>query len=305
MSTFRELAVGLSLFAVGAYPASARGQSCCSGSAAVTPGRLLLHERALVGTQLRGGKLIGSYRANGAFVAPPGESDEVDVEQDLFAALQAGRRGQVALLLPFVETRRATRGRSEWGGGLGDVNASARYDFTRAGESFYLPGVALLLGVTAPTGVPVDRAEKPLATDATGVGAWQGTVGLALEQTFGLWFLGVTALAAERLPRRVAGIDARLGTRFTVLASGALSIRDDAAIALSVSYQNEGNATLNGATEPGTYQHLWTVVGSCSWAASDNWRLHGGASITPPGSSFGANLPSTAALFAGVIRGWP
>jgi len=38
------------------------------------------------------------------------------------------------------------------GGGIGDVNLSLRYDFLVAGQSHIVPGIAALVGLTAPTG---------------------------------------------------------------------------------------------------------------------------------------------------------
>ncbi len=53
-------------------------------------------------------------------------------------------------------TRRAAQyARSRWthfGGGIGDINASGRYDFIGRASRFTCPGIALLAGVTAPTG---------------------------------------------------------------------------------------------------------------------------------------------------------
>src|SRR6201999_23593 len=105
-------------------------------------------------------------------------------------------------LAPIIETwRETTLDGGHLGGGIGDVNLSARYDFVVAGESLYVPGVALLAGVTAPTGRASESARARLAVDATGIGAWQANVALALEQTFGPWLLNATAIVAKRTPR--------------------------------------------------------------------------------------------------------
>jgi hypothetical protein len=300
----RDLADAVILAALVLTPAPARGQACCAGAAAVTPGRLLLHEDALVGLETRAAVGIGSYESDGTFVNVPSDSTELELEQDVFGAVRVTDRGQAALLLPMVETYRGAAGRTELGGGQGDLNLSGRYDFTLSGQYRYVPGVAVLLGITAPTGKPVDRSEKPLATDATGVGAWQGTAGLALEQTFGDWFVGVTAFAADRLPRTVQGLDGKLATRFTLLAVGAWSFSSDGVLAMSLSYQAEGNATLGGQVQPDSGQRAWTIGLSGGWSFSDVWRAHVATSLNPPASGFGANVPALASVSLGVVRSW-
>ncbi|HEV3225981.1 MAG TPA: hypothetical protein VGZ52_04080, partial [Acidimicrobiales bacterium] len=72
----------------------------------MTPGRLELHEDALVGVQLKFGQGLGSYNEAGHFVANGTGDIEQDFEQDAFAALRFSRRGQAAVLVPLIETRR-------------------------------------------------------------------------------------------------------------------------------------------------------------------------------------------------------
>src|SRR5262245_28901510 len=121
----------------------ARAQACCAGSSAVTPARLALHEDALVGVQLRAASVIGSFDAHGDYRGSPAGVSELDFEEDLFGAVRFLERGQASLLVPFLETHRATRTLSETGGGIGDLNLSARWDFTRSGESRVVPGIAM------------------------------------------------------------------------------------------------------------------------------------------------------------------
>src|SRR4051812_20388845 len=128
-------------------PQQARAQACCAGVGAATPGRLALHEDALLGLRMRAATVFGSFDASGEYRAAPPGSSEWDLEQDLVGALRVLPRGQVAALVPLVETYRATRGESQFGGGVGDVNLSARYDFVVAGESRWMPGVAAHAGV--------------------------------------------------------------------------------------------------------------------------------------------------------------
>ncbi len=301
-STFGSaLAIGVGLLAA-CVPARAWAQACCAGGSAVTPGRLELHEDALLGVQLKAGGVLGSYQTDGRFVAPGAGESEQDFEEDLFGAVRVLQRGQVALLVPLVETRRtAVRDGAHLGGGIGDVNASARYDFVRAGESLVVPGVALLGGVTLPTGRPPEQASPPLAVDATGIGAFQVNVALAVEQTFGPWLVNATGILAARTPR----FGETLGTQVTLLAAGAYTFRNDVAVALSASYAFEGDARASGGADVADSSKRLTIVTlSTLWPFADGWRLLGGVFLEPPLSGLGSNQPSSAGLTLTGIRSW-
>ncbi len=299
---FSDLCGLLLLAAIGAATSRAQAQACCAGGSAVTPARLELHEQALVGVELRAGSALGSYEGNGHYLrSPPGDT-EFDFEQDLFGAIRVLRRGQLALLAPLIETQRQTsQDGGHIGGGIGDINASARYDFVVAGESYFVPGIALLAGVTLPTGIASESASAPLAVDATGIGAWQANVALALEQTYGPWLINATGIAAKRTAR----FGQTLGTQITVLVAGAYTFENDAAIALSVSYAFEGDVTTSdGMSVAGSSKRLSTLSLSGLWPLNDQWRLFGGLYVEPPVSGFGSNQPSVSGLTLTVIRSW-
>jgi len=277
-------------------PRTARAQACCAGSGAVTPGRLGLHEEALVGLQLKAGDVLGSYDVAGRYVSQS-DASELDLEQDLFAAARFLRRGQVAVLVPLVETRRTSGSLTDFGGGVGDVNVSARYDFTLAGQSRFVPGFAALAGVTAPTGVPPDAPNLgPLAAGATGIGAWQGTLGVAVEQVFGPWLVGTSAYLAQRSARTVgsgaAAVHERLAPQWTVLAAIAYAWPSEISLALSASYQAEGDATINGADSPETARRLPTLTLGTVFPVTDTLRLQGSIFDNPPISGLGLNQTS-------------
>jgi hypothetical protein len=299
---FPDVAVALVAVAACSVPARAWAQACCAGGIAVTPGRLLAHERMLVGLQLKAGLLHGSYDPGGGYLGSPSGASEEDFEEDLLASVRFAPRGQIALFVPLVETRRATpQDGAYFGGGIGDVNASVRYDFLGAGESPYVPGIALLAGVTRPTGTPPDAATPPLAVDATGVGALQGNVALALEQTFGPWLVNATAIAAGRAPRN----GETLGTQVTLLAAGAYNFDGGAAVGLSAAYAFEGDATTSsGAFVANSSKRSLLATLTGLYPLSMEWRLLGGFYMYPPFSGVGSNQPATAGLTFTVIRSW-
>jgi hypothetical protein len=291
------------------WSARARAQACCAGSGVVTPGRLASDERALVGLQAKAGTIFGSFDTGGHYASSPSGASELDLEEDVFGALRVLDRGQVALLVPVVQTRRATPGLSDFGGGVGDVNLSLRYDFTRAGGSLGIPGIALLAGLTAPTGKPPDAPDLgPLAAGATGVGAWQANVGLAVEQAFGPWLVGASAFVAQRTARTVGAgpteVHERLGAQWTMLAVGAYTFWSGAAIAASASYTVEGDATIDGVDTLGTAHRLPTLALSGVLPLDDAWRVQAAISESPPIGQLGLNQPAGAAITATIVRAW-
>ncbi len=284
----------------------ASAQACCAGSGAVTPGRLAVHEDAIVGLSARAAHVFGSYESNGHYSTPPARSSEQSFEQDAIGALRmpVADRAQMALLVPLVENRRAARGISELGGGIGDINLSARYDFLYAGQHRYVPGIGALIGVTFPTGRAPEDATQPLATDATGVGAFQGNAGVAVEQLFGAWLVTAYGLVAKRASRTVQGISTTLGTQWTAVVAVAYSLPDDYAIALSASYTGEGNAEVNGAEVGGTSRRVPIVGISAVVPVTDHFRFQGGLSGNPPIPTLGKNQPAQLALTVTAVYAW-
>jgi hypothetical protein len=236
------------------------------------------------------------------------DTSDFALEEDVFAALRVLRRGQVALLAPVVETRRRAPGPggsiSERGGGLGDVNLAARWDFTRAGASPVVPGLAALAGVTFPTGRPPESARNRLATDATGIGAFQLNAGLAAEQTWGPWLVSVSAFAAKRTTRKVQGIESTLATQWTFLAASAYTFPSDAALALVLSYAVEGDATVDGAPYPGTGRRIPTMTFTGLLPIDDRWRILGSVFTAPAIHGLGRNDPAQSGLSLGIVRSW-
>jgi Putative MetA-pathway of phenol degradation len=283
------------------WSGSAAAQACCAGSGAVTPARLGLHEDFLVGLQLKGASHVGSHDTDATFVPIPAGARELNLEQNLFAAVRVLERGQVGALIPFIETYRRTSNRSELGGGIGDVNLSARYDFLLARESQYVPGIGVLAGTTLPTGTAVEEASNTLATDATGIGAVQANGGLALEQSFGSWLVGLSGLASFRAPRTVANTRLALAPQFTGLASAGYAFGSGATAAAVVSYAVEGDAAANGVNVPNSARRVTSVSLAAAYPVTDQIRIVGSIFANPPLSSLGRNQPVTVGGTLAVI----
>lgn len=303
ISRFAELLGVLGLLQL-CHVSAVRAQACCSGASAVTPGRLAMHENALVGAQLRGSLVLGSYDGSGEYARSPAHTSDLEFEQDLFGAVRFLERAQFALLVPFIEARRSDRSGAEFGGGLGDVAPSLRYDFTLAGRADNIPGIAVLLGATLPTGRPPERANR-LGTDATGLGVVQGSAGVSVEQTFDRWFVNLIGLVALRAERNVSGIgETSLAPQWSAILGGAYTFPQGASLALSIQYNGEGNATIAGMTQPmtGRRRTLLTVAGL--YPLSDTWQLRGFLIWDPPIDSLGKNQLSNTGLGVTIVHAW-
>lgn len=286
----------------GSAPAFA--QACCAGASALTPGRLALHEDALVGVSVRYNEVLGSFDPGRRFVRASSGANERALEEDLFATHRFLENGQATLLVPFIQTYRRAPRLSDFGGGVGDINLSGRYDLLGAGESALFPGVAVLLGVTFPTGTPPEKADRPLATDATGIGAFQLSGGLALEQTYGRILLNLTAIASQRTRRHVNGLREQLGLQWLGLAAVGYTFRNDAVLALSAQYTYEGDASIDGSRVPGSGRALTTVGISGGLPLGERWRLQGGLYVGLPVNHLGRNQTAGPSALITLLRTW-
>lgn len=279
-------------------------QACCAGSSALTPARLGIHDDGAVGLIVRGTGILGSYDAKGTYHPNPAGTGEFDGELDLVGTIRLLSQGQLTVLVPFVATWRNVPGRSEFGAGIGDVNLSARYDFTHAGQSSVMPGIAVLVGVTFPTGRAPDSASNLLATDATGIGAYQLTGGLALEQSFGHVLVNLTGLVGWRTPRLVNGVDETLGVQFQALLGVGYVFDSEANVALSFGYVDELDAVVNGQTVPDSGRALPTLGLSAALPLGEAWRLQGGINYNPPISGLGRNQTAGIGFILSLLRIW-
>jgi hypothetical protein len=281
---------------------SASGQACCAGAAIVTPGRLGLHDFVLVGADLRAAAVVGSFDASGHYASRAPGTVEDDLEEDVFAAIRVLRRGQIALFVPIIETLRRAGRLTDAGGGIGDVNLSARWDFFNAGQSRYLPGIAVLAGVTFPTGIPIESASDALGAGATGIGAFQFNGGVALEQTFGPWLIALSGIVAARTSRSVGTINETLAPQFSALATLAYVTRREIAIAVSSSLTYEDDASINGQTALGTQRLTLAFAAGLLLPLGDTWRAQVGANVVPP--IVGVNTLASAGLQWTLVHAW-
>lgn len=300
----RREALRVSILLASLAPSNtARAQACCAATGVVIPARLRVYEDLAVGLQARGRQSYGSFASDGTFATT--SSGDLVTEQTLFALWRALPRLQVGLLLPYVETWRRVPGRSEWGGFVADVAASARVEVLRPGDLGRALAVTVLGGVSVPTGRAPDEARNPLGTDAAGSGSYEGTLGLEVEATWERWFASVDAWVTERSSRDAPGGRQEFGPRFTVLVAGGCAFggRISAAAFASVT---RGGAT-RGASLPETDTRMAVATAGVAglFPLGEAWRLQAALAADLPVGGWGRNQPATAVVGTSLVRAWP
>jgi hypothetical protein len=259
-------------------------------------------EDALVGGGMKVSAIHGSWDTTGSYSGTPIGTRELDLEQDILGSIRFLKKGQATVLVPFVETYRLANLRSDAGGGIGDVNLSARWDFTLAGQYKYLPGIAVLIGVTFPTGVAADQAHHVLAADTTGIGAYSGNVGVAFEQTYDHLLFNLSGILADRTSRTANGVTEQLGPQFIGFAAAGYTFDDERVIALTATYTVEPDATINGERAPDTNRSSLLIGIGGGLELVPQWRLTLSVAAAPPIDSVGTNNPALATATAYLLR---
>ncbi|HLK92955.1 MAG TPA: hypothetical protein VKZ18_23885 [Polyangia bacterium] len=293
--------------ALAARATPAAAQACCAGGALVNPVRLSPPEDYAVGVQTRVRSDVGSFGADGTYVSSATFSEQ-DVEQDLAASFRVARRAQVGLVLPYVETHRSEPGVDEWGSGLGDIALNARYDFKLAAEMTYWPGFALLGGVVFPTGKAVGDGTNATATDATGTGTFNASLGISLEKVHGPLYgaLNVwgTYSGASSTPSAAGTITTSYPLQLTALAVAGYVFESEAAAALYINFLERGDTTVNGTTQSGSELRLTTVGATGMLPVAESWRLSASLYADVLASSFGRNEQGGVGGTISLVRAW-
>ncbi len=286
------------------WPSTSYAQPCCAGASVLTPARLTPLDDALVGLQFRAARVIGSFDGTGRYVSAPSGDNEHDLQQDLIGTVRVFDRGQLSLSMPFLETFRAARGASEVGGGLGDIALSGRYDAVIAGEHRWLPGIAVLAGIVFPTGKPLESASLPLGSDSTGTGAFQGTIGVAVEQIWGHLFANLTVLVLQSAPRHVGSVSETLGLQGTASAAAGYVFDSGGAVALNLVGMRSADAVQDGNSVPGSARNKTLLGVAGAFPLATRWRIQGSLIGDLPLQSLGKNEPATIGLSLLLMRTW-
>lgn len=287
--TPRRTAATLALLAGLAYAEPARAQACCAAAAPIAPGRLALHEKALVGVQFAGSVGLGSFDGGSRFYGNSGGAHQLDTQATLLGTLRVVPRLQVGMSAPLWLSFRGADGVSEVGGGPGDLGLVVRYDLVRNREYRHWPGIGLLASASAPTGRAPEASETALGSDVTGLGAFQGSLGLWLERSFGPWLVTTAGWIAFRPARHVGALELALAPEGSVLLALGHSFSEALGLSLSGTYTFEGDAEVDGARVRDSARRKLRLSFSGSFAFHDQARALFGVFLDPPLSGLGQN----------------
>jgi hypothetical protein len=284
-------------------------QACCAGGALLTPARLGPLEKVGVGLQARVRSTRGTFAPDGTWSEIPAGDAENSWEQVVVISARLTSALQTTLVMPVVETHRRIDGLAQTGGGLGDLAVTGRYDLLTAGSSAPWPGVGLLAGVTAPTGRAPDAAATVLATDVTGAGTWDLSLGLGVEQSWERWYVAFNAWATHHLGHQVglpggSTTKESFSPRLTGLIIGGYLFPNDMAAAIYLNAFQEGDKTRDGRAEDASAVRLTTVGGTWVWPWAPHWRSQVSLFTDVPAGGFGRNQPSAYGGSLSVLWVW-
>lgn len=292
--TPRQNVFACALLLVLAHAAPAGAQACCAAAAPIAPGRLALHEKALVGVQLAGSLGLGSFDERSRFHENDAGAHQVDTQATLLGAVRVVPRLQVGISAPLWLSFRGADGVNEVGGGPGDLGLAVRYDLVRNREYRHWPGIGLLAGGSVPTGRAPEASETPLGSDVTGLGAWQASLGIWLERSFGPWLVTAAGWVGFRPARHVDAIEVALAPEGNALLALGHSFTDALGLALSGTYAFEGDARVDGAFVGRSGRRKLRLSLAGSFAFHDQARALFGVFLEPPLDGLGQNhVPQT------------
>ncbi|AKU91163.1 hypothetical protein AKJ08_1550 [Vulgatibacter incomptus] len=268
--------------------------SCCSGGpAALTRGRLMVLEDALVGLDLRASHELGSHDSAGSFGSKSGS--ELGFEQGLFAATRLFGRGQLSFRAPLVQTWRHESRYRQLGGGLGDLQLAARWDLVWPNDAFGIPGVGIVASAVLPTGRAPEDATGVLGADATGAGTLQLAGGLSAEHTFGGRFLASFAgTVGTRAARTVRGTEVPASLLWSASGAAGLELPGDSVVSFGASW----------LAEPSARRTSLRLALSLGTQVTDEWRVNRGVFADPPIDGIARNQPASLGATFLLIRSW-
>ena len=295
----KSISIAPWLFCI-SQPLTAHAQACCVTSAGVSPTRLALHERFGVGMTIRASWSLGQHDADARFLPKAGATKEIGVAEDVFAAVRWLDRGQLAALVPIIQTYRRSRTEASSGAGFGDVHLTARYDWIWASRYRYLPGIAVLGGLTLPTGKPPDRANHRLGTDATGRGVYEGQVGIAIEKAIRQVVLSLAGLAALRSQAQFGSVTLAAAPELRLIGALTYVFPQEQALGVYASLSAEGNSRVNGVASRGSARREFQLGAYAALPLSETVKLRFGAAGQPPLDGLGRNQPALVSAFVGA-----
>jgi hypothetical protein len=290
-------------------PAAARAAPCC-GEQGALGARLLRDESLAILTSVGFAERIGGWNAAGAYGALGPAAEERHLRFDESLAVRAGSRVELGVTIPEIVGYRALSGQTEAGGGAGDLVGSMRVTLAKIDDTSLTPAVFTTLAASIPAGRP-PWLGSPLASDVTGEGAPEVSLGLAFEKTWvERWFAVASASAGFFVPVRELGAVVARGPRFTIDATTGPVFELDPirtlACGAGVEYEGEVAGVIDGSSES-TGRTRWSIAAPCAIDLSARWsllsKIRSDLPVDHAGSSEAAEVSVTLGVRFGA-RSW-
>ena len=246
-----------------------------------------------MGVQMRARSVMGAFGPSGSYAMSGAGNREIGFEEDLFGAFRLGRRFQIGLWAPFIQTSRAAAGLSGFGGGLGDVAANVRFEAVDAGISF-------------PTGTPMDEVsvDDPLSTSGTGTGSYEGNFGFGLEEIVGQGFVSLSGWVSKRSARAAMGVEQSFAPSLSALLAGGYTFAHDTTVGGFASLMRRGNNSDAAGSIANSGIGLATAGAALALPFWDSWRLQTTLFTDLPIPGWGRNQTVGAGGTVAIIRFW-
>lgn len=286
-----------------ALPGLARAGACCIGSTSGFGGRLGPCEYAGMATAMVGRIGFGTWTSTGRF-APIGSDRDVDVGAVLSGMLRLDRRAQMSVTLPARLQVRRIAGTSYVGGGQGDLTVTARFTpFEDLYGAEQPPVPTFQLGLSLPTGFPVEASSNPAQATGTGHLVVQPRVGIQR------WFLGGSVAlevdAGVPIPRPWDPVGKAPGVSWGVSNFGSVFLNRTLTLNGSFGVRGLGPALVGGKPVGTPSMEPWLGVGAA--VRLGKGRLTVGVSSSVPVPSLGRSDQAEVTLSVGytLIRRTP
>jgi hypothetical protein len=250
--------------------------ACCLSSSAFGVGRLAPFEDFAILANQSFSRYAGHWDGRATWHSASYSESEFRTQLSGIVALH--QRLELSASMPWLVTTKSASGTDESGYGIGDTQVGFRFEPIGSGEISGVPGIALVGGMTMPSGRARSERNHPLATDITGRGAWVLSASVVLEVARMRWFVlgGAGVTYSFEQDTALAGHTAQLGRGFQATVLSGVEVVPKWIASMLAHYAYEGAVTSDGASFPGTQKHDAGVGPAVAFQWTPNWTVQAG-----------------------------
>jgi hypothetical protein len=289
-----------------AWPTSALAAACCLSSSAFGVGRLAVWESGAVLVGFSASPSPGRWDENERWVGNTAGTSDLELRPSLAGIVALGERVQLSARVPWVVNRRTADGHLDVGQGAGDSLLSSRFELLSIGQYAELPGVAVNLGLTLPSGRPMSATRSLLAADVTGRGAWVVLASVSLERAVQPWYvqLNLGTTVPLPMPSYAPGVTQRFGPTFEASLAGGVELREGLVLSLVARATLESNLLISEQPVANSAARDLGLGPTVSWRFHPHWTLTGGVDTGIFVRGLGDNRQGRVSLSTGLRYGF-